>query len=338
MKGSLFSLFSLAILIFCFCLDTKAQSNQNPIIIVIDPGHGGEDSGRPSSSTHYYHEKDINLQVAKQLASLLKERIPYVKILLTRQKDIALSLKERVAFANDNKAHFFISLHCNASSSSTKIIGSSSHIHSYQNAKSYSLARHIEEQLTRGGRKSIGVKDATERGYSLYVTKYTKMPSVLVEMGFLTNSEEEHYLNSAIGQKERAEGLYRGVLYFLKQSYPQPYDVVAVVETTGQKTTAKTHQNVMQPVNYQQTEVKMRYQSYYSVQVRASKEPIQINSNLLKQKGYIIWQYLDEEANTYPYKYLVGKISTREEANRLAEEIQEMGFPDAFVVEFFKEN
>jgi len=89
----------------------KAKDISNPVdVIVIDPGHGGRDKGCSGTSSI---EKNITLELGKQLKELLKAQLPELKVILTREKDNFISLKKRADIANENNADIFISIHCN---------------------------------------------------------------------------------------------------------------------------------------------------------------------------------------------------------------------------------
>lgn len=108
-----FSLFT----IFFLCSFSPLEMRKNIIsTVVIDAGHGGKDPGSISAGVQ---EKDITLEVAKQLGALIKEAFPDVKVYYTRLSDNFIELSERSAIANRNNADLFISIHCNHSSNSS---------------------------------------------------------------------------------------------------------------------------------------------------------------------------------------------------------------------------
>lgn len=94
--------------------------------VVIDAGHGGKDPGGVSKDRKTY-EKNLVLDIAKRLGTGIKEKYPDVKVIYTRSTDVYITLNERAAIANRNNADLFISIHTNASSSSS-VHGTSVHI------------------------------------------------------------------------------------------------------------------------------------------------------------------------------------------------------------------
>jgi len=150
------------------------------IIIVLDPGHGGRD---PGAVCRDIYEKDLNLKIAAKLYILLKNQGITVK--MTRTDDRYLLLSDRVILANKLKADIFISIHCNASGSS-KAKGIET-LYYPGSTKGEALAEkiqfHLIDKLKRIDR---GIKSRSD----LFVLKYTSMPAVLIECGFLSNKEE----------------------------------------------------------------------------------------------------------------------------------------------------
>lgn len=241
---------SVLILLLLAGFDKPTNTGYKVKKIIIDAGHGGKDSGAVGK---FSKEKDIALQVALELGSLIKKNIGDVKILYTRQKDEFIPIYQRTNIANKNKADVFISIHCNATEKNKSAQGieiftmgletssknlavtkrenaviliedkhtehyqgfdpksPESHIlfSLYQNAhteNSLKLAQHIESGFKQHtGRKSRGIKQD-----GLLVLWQTSSPSVLVEIGFITNLEEEKYLNNKTGQIQIATAIFEG--------------------------------------------------------------------------------------------------------------------------------
>lgn len=209
----------------------------NPLI-VIDAGHGGEDTG---CSRNGVDEKDINLDIAvhikEQLCALGYE------VLMTRESDETVSLEERVGLANDNGASLYISIHQNACEEETSDVRG---IETYYNAgkedDSKRLAQLIQQQLTDN-------TDALDReilaNESLYVIRQTNMPACLVETGFLSNNEERELLVEEGYQEQLAASIVSGVeLYFHPKTMYLTFDDGPSVENTSAVLDALKEHNI----------------------------------------------------------------------------------------------
>ena len=178
---------------------------------VIDPGHGGTDWG---CKTRKNREKDITLAIAKEVGRLVKREIPGVRIVYTRERDTYPSLPERCHLANTRGAALFLSIHVN-DAPNTFAHGTESYfatnapLSGSQAGKSELLALLLQRAYLEHGRgNSRGVKQR-----EWYVCEHTNMPSVLTEVGFLSNLEEERFMASKEGQGVLA----RAIVDALKQ-------------------------------------------------------------------------------------------------------------------------
>ena len=198
------------ICIFLACLATVLSlSAAKKVTWVIDAGHGGRDTGCEGTLTK---EKDITLAVAKEVGRLVKKNISGVRVVYTREKDKDLTLQERCDIANSRGATLFISIHVNSASNqfargTESFFATNVPLKGTQAGKSELLALLLQRQYLSHGREiSRGVKQR-----ELYVCEHTNMPSVLTEIGFISNLNEEAYLNSKDGQKELAEAIYKAL-------------------------------------------------------------------------------------------------------------------------------
>lgn len=211
--------------------------------IVLDPGHGGKDPGAVGSGG--IAEKDIVLSIAKKLAAKLRKEMG-VQVVLTRSDDRFVALEDRTATANAEDADLFISLHMNASpngeargvetyyldnttdeaairlaarenSTSRKNVSDLQFILSdmMQNMKledSISLAHRLQGSLVGGMSKVMGdVKDLGVKKALFYVLVGARMPSVLVEMFFITNRSEGRAMSQGSYQDAMVEALFDGI-------------------------------------------------------------------------------------------------------------------------------
>lgn len=217
--------------------------------ILIDPGHGGKDPGATASHTINgkkvtLQEKDIALATGLELHSLLMSAYPDKKILLTRSTDIFLSLEQRVEIANsvkleENEAIIYVSIHANAAFNKNAngfevwylspgyrrsvledtgvekdllpILNSM--LEEEYTTESILIAKFILDGLD----EQIGTK-STNRGIKeeeWFVVRNAHMPSVLVELGFVTNSSDAAILNEKIYLRKTALGIYNGLGAFI---------------------------------------------------------------------------------------------------------------------------
>jgi N-acetylmuramoyl-L-alanine amidase len=192
--------------------------------VLIDTGHGRRDNGAVGAR---YKEKNLVLQLGKYLKRALLTK--GFKVIMSRESDTFLSLKERAALAAKLKPDIFISLHCNAaksksasgietfcvtpageassSDSSPQNINLLGNKHNKENAR---LAFEIQKNLIRSTRaKDRGVKFAR-----FFVLKNINCPGVLVETGFLSNNAEEKRLGYKSYQTKIVNGLLNGILAY----------------------------------------------------------------------------------------------------------------------------
>ncbi|MDD3767004.1 MAG: N-acetylmuramoyl-L-alanine amidase [Eubacteriales bacterium] len=176
--------------------------------IFIDAGHnfGGWDTG---SEANGLREQDINFKVSKILADMLL-KVGF-KVMLSRNSlthnlgaDLASSLGARYKAANSWGADLFISIHCNAYSSSVAS-GTESLVFS-ETSKAYTLAKMISSNISDLGLINRGVKIRPD----ISVLRYTNMPAVLVELAFVTNAHDAEFL--ANRQEELARAICKAVL------------------------------------------------------------------------------------------------------------------------------
>jgi N-acetylmuramoyl-L-alanine amidase len=191
----------------------------NKRVIIIDAGHGGRDPGVVSASGIL--EKDINLAVALQLQMLLENGGAYV--IMTRADDDALGgnktedMNRRRIIADEAQADIFISIHQNAYASPNVRGAQAFYYGDSENGKL--LAEFLQEQFkTYLDRDNRRVAAANQQ---YYVLRRTKIPSVLVECGYLTNPNESNLLTTEEYQNKVAWAIYMGILNYFS-NLPQP--------------------------------------------------------------------------------------------------------------------
>lgn len=176
-------------------------------VIVVDPGHGGSDPGAVNSRLGYY-EKNIVLSVGLKLKQKLEQAGAIV--VMTRSNDTYVSLSDRSALANRSHADAFISIHVNAAGTSAAHGTETYWNRRHASAESKRLAEQIQKQLIAHlNTYNRGVKEA-----NFHVIRESKMASVLVELGFISNDQEAKKLVSDSFQNQAANAIYSGVVQY----------------------------------------------------------------------------------------------------------------------------
>lgn len=180
------------------------------MLIVIDPGHGGNDPG--AIGANGLKEKDITLDIALRLGGILQTR--GVEVIYTRSIDVFVALNERANKANQLKADYFISIHVNSASSSNAR-GTEAYIYR-ADGRTDKLAERVQKELTK-------VNELVDRGVKkgdFAVLRETNMPAILIEVAFISNKDEEALLRQPSFLEKTATGIANGIVDFLgiKQS------------------------------------------------------------------------------------------------------------------------
>ncbi len=169
-------------------------------IIVVDAGHGGYDPGTSGKSSI---EKNLALTTAKLVASRLANS--GANVFMTRSNDTFISLSGRVNVSEAKHADAFISIHYNASTSSSANGIASFY---YSEAKDKELAKYIQESMAEN---APSMKDMGVRFGDYYVTRENNQRAVLLELGFLSNAHDEQIVSSNAYQQQISTGIYQGI-------------------------------------------------------------------------------------------------------------------------------
>lgn len=185
-------------------IENKAEENRSPLI-VLDAGHGGKDQGTSSGKVL---EKEINLSIVEKLARELESA--GVAVLFTREDDVKVGLEARAKYANENRAEYFVSIHCNYCEEDAGVRG----LECYYRDGSEEGKRLAENiVLKMEGEEQINCR-GTRIG-DFRVLNNTEMPAVLIEIGYLSNQSEcaklvdEEY--QTLLTKKLAEGILLGL-------------------------------------------------------------------------------------------------------------------------------
>lgn len=178
--------------------------------IADDAGHGRYDSGAVGPSG--LKEKDVTLTVSKLLAAKLQQA--GIEVILTRDSDQTPwgannDLQMRCSIANEHRADFFISIHCNSAADP-----SAHGIETYAykpGGQGEQLARAVQEELVN----TLGLTNRGVKFANYYVLRKTNMPAILVELAFISNPQEERLLADPAFQDKCATAIAKGIGKFL---------------------------------------------------------------------------------------------------------------------------
>jgi N-acetylmuramoyl-L-alanine amidase len=225
--------------------------------IAIDAGHGGKDPGAMGKGG--LKEKEVTLDIARRLAALVKERLGR-KVILTRDRDVYIPLEERPFIAKSKGADLFVSIHVNANrkrkargietyiqglrASDTEAMATAAR----ENAMSTRRLSELKDELSKI-LKDLATDDKSEESLHLahavqgslvstvkqsqkkvvdlkvkraffYVLVNTQMPSILAEVGFISNAEEESLLRKEAYRQKLAEALFQGIRRYVESRDP----------------------------------------------------------------------------------------------------------------------
>ncbi|MBD2082387.1 N-acetylmuramoyl-L-alanine amidase [Leptolyngbya sp. FACHB-17] len=174
------------------------------LVVVIDPGHGGPDPG--AVGIRGIQEKEIVLDISRRVQANLERG--GVQVVMTRNADTDLDLQPRVDIAQRANATAFVSIHANAISMSRPDVNG---LETYYFQSGLELARTIHRNVLQG----TGVQDRGVRSARFFVLRRTSMPSVLVEVGFVTGRTDATRLAESSYRQRMADSIARGVLEYL---------------------------------------------------------------------------------------------------------------------------
>lgn len=355
----------LIILAILTCFIIKQVEAQKVQKVVIDAGHGGHD---PGAVGKFSKEKDITLSLALKTGQFIHDNLPGVQVIYTRNTDEFVELYRRARIANEKKADLFISIHCNASKS-TSPYGSETYVMGlHKSEANLSVAQienasilleedyhvqydgfnpsspegyiffsmlqnaYMDQSLGLASRMQYHFKakaNLFDRGVKqagFLVLYKTTMPSVLIEVGFISNAKEEKFLASDEGQNQIASAIFRAVR-----------DYKGSIEKTKIPIEEKTSSPDLASINSIRTgspapdnlEKPSDNQIVFKVQFLISN--IKKDTSRAEFKGLHNISYYYHNGH---YKYTYGNVSTIESANTLMKELNAKGFKDCFVVAF----
>lgn len=328
-------------------------------IVVIDPGHGGNDPGAIGTRGK---EKNINLNVARKLGRLIEDNCNDTKVVYTRKSDIFVPLHRRAEIANNAKANLFISIHTNAVAKKNSYV---------KGTETYTLGLHRTEENLEVAKKensvilieddykqryagfnpnssesyiifefmqdknmsqSVNFATLIQQNFKSYnridkgvhqagflVLRETSMPSVLVELGYISNPSEETYLLSDKGTTDLANAIYRAFINYKGNSSK-------IKPTT---VTSNTRQEITTPKEEEEEETKETSKIKFKIQILASDRVLPQNSKQFKGLKPVSWY---KENGLIKYTY-----AEDEDYNKILKikrKIVDPKFKDAFIIAF----
>ncbi len=344
-----------------FFVSAGLEAAEKKFTVVIDPGHGGKDAGAVGTVLKLY-EKNINLAVALELGSLL-EAEKDVNVIYTRKTDVFIPLDERPRIANKAKADLFISIHTNAAKSKsafgteTYVIGSSAanmevamrensvilYEDDYQtryegfdpnSSESYIMfdfmqftfldhSLHLASCVQDEFKNTCEREDRGVRQAGFLVLKQASMPSILVELGYISNAAEEKYLNKKASRKKLAEAIYNAFLV-----YKTNYEKKSGIAFEDVKKEDVKINNETKPGNEAKASEKTAGEICYRIQFYTSSKRKPLNSKEFKN-----YTPVKEYFENGVYKYMYGETNSYAEILKKRKKVQKH-FNDAFVVVF----
>lgn len=174
---------------------TAKGLTKTPFIVLIDAGHGGKDSG-------HNNEKDYNLSIAKKIAARSNEE---VKVILTRDSDNFITLEQRVEQANRLKPNLLLSLHCNAHINESR---KGPEVYFSENNKQSESSQEYGTSLLENILKMDDFEEGQLKMANFIILKDTEVPSIMLELGFLTNPHDRELLINDNSQNELAKEIF----------------------------------------------------------------------------------------------------------------------------------
>ncbi|MDG2193823.1 MAG: N-acetylmuramoyl-L-alanine amidase [Polaribacter sp.] len=349
-KTKFFSLFLCGLFLIFATPDLTAQKSS--FTVVLDAGHGGGDPGNLGNG---YKERNIALKVTLAVGRILKKNTD-IKVVYTRDKDVFVELWKRGAIANTVKADLFVSFHCDSHTSNayglgTFVLGMRGNKQNFEIAKrensvillekdyqqnyeydpnspesiiglsllqeenleqSLQLASLIQNNLV----SKLKRKNRLVKMDNFQVLRETIMPSVLIELGFLTNKKEGRYLNSKTGQQAMAKNIANSIEKYISQ--------LKLNTIEGQN-----NDNVIVKREHKKQSKKKKLVVEYKIQISSGKRKIATKpynfKGLRKIERVKVGSY---------YKYYYGKTTSYNSAKSMLKKAKKKGFSSALMAAF----
>ena len=329
-----------------------AQKNtEKSFVVVLDAGHGGHDSGNRGNG---YFEKKIALNIVLKIGKQL-EKLSGIKVIYTRKTDVFVELIQRANIANKADADLFVSVHCDAFTSSKAFGAGTFVLGLHANDRNFKVAQkenavifleddyeqnydgfnpndpesvislilmqetYLDQSIDAAGAiqksfvSNLNRKDRTVKQAGFVVLKYTYMPSVLVETGFLTNKSEGAFLNSSKGQSNMSNAIAKAIINYKNIREAGVQELVSY----------EVSQEVKSDKQYDFGDIT------FKVQIAASKRNLKI-----KPYNFKGLRQISKLKKASLYRYFYEKTTNYKDAQRFLKEVKKKGYSNAFIVAF----
>lgn len=356
-------LFFLLLLFNLYNVNLLSQTNSTNIkTIVIDPGHGGKDSGTLGTKRFKIYEKHVALSVSLKLGNYIAEAFPDVKIIYTRDTDVFLELNERTEIANKSNADLFISIHCDGftnpkpSGASVFVMGMSKLKANMDVAMRENSAIYLEDNYQQ---KYDGFDPKSAESYIVF----SLMQNTYLNQSLLIAEEVESEFSTRANRKSR--GVKQAPFYVISRTN-MPSILVECGFLTNPNEEEFLHSDLGQ--DYIASAIFRAFRSYkQNIEIQAEaineksvklvdslkKEAVVLKTNKIKNDLNLFYkvqigtflrsmlnnkQFTDlnaeEEKINGTFKYFVEAGNSKIEANRLKINLRNLGFKGAFIVAF----
>ncbi|MDA7729061.1 N-acetylmuramoyl-L-alanine amidase [Flavobacteriales bacterium] len=342
--------------------DDKKKKNNKIRTIVIDPGHGGKDSGTMGTKRYTQYEKHIALDISLKLGNYIKEAFPKIEIIYTRKTDVFLELRERTELANEKNADLFISVHCdgftnpNPSGASVFVMGMSKLKANMDVAMRENSVMYLEDNFKE---KYDGFDPKSPESYIVF----SLMQNTFLDQSIsIAEKIEDEFANRA---KRKSRGVKQAPFYVISRAnmpsilieagfltnpkeedflntelgkdhiasaifrgfrrYKESVDGANIIELD--KSAVKEKEIIKIPtlkkeINTSKVEYKVQIGTYLK--------------SMLSEKSFMNLNAYEEIING-TYKYYVGNAYNKASADIVKIKMREKGFKGAFVVAFYQD-
>jgi N-acetylmuramoyl-L-alanine amidase len=356
-------LFFLLLLFNLYNVNLLSQTNSTNIkTIVIDPGHGGKDSGTLGTKRFKIYEKHVALAVSLKLGNYIAEEFPDVKIIYTRDTDVFLELNERTEIANKSNADLFISIHCDGftnpkpSGASVFVMGMSKLKANMDVAMRENSAIYLEDNYQQ---KYDGFDPKSAESYIVF----SLMQNTYLNQSLQIAEEVENQFSTRANRKSR--GVKQAPFYVISRTN-MPSILVECGFLTNPKEEEFLHSDLGQ--DYIASAIFRAFRSYkQSIEISAEavneksidlvdtlkKEVLALKTNKIKKDLNLLYKIqigtflrsmlnnnqftdlnVEEEKINGTFKYFVDAGNSKIEADRLKINLRNLGFKGAFIVAF----